>query len=951
MAVNVVLKSVWDDRGIKDAQKAIGSFNQGFDRVFKGVAVAAAAAAAAVAVFAKQSITAASSLEESTNAVNVAFGDAAEGILKIGETSAKSFGLARTEFNQAAVRFSAFAERVVGQGGDVAGFIENITQRAADFASVFNIEVSEALRVFQSGLSGEAEPLKRFGINLLDTEVKAYALRAGIIGVGESLTETQKVQARYGLLLESTNKVQGDFANTSDSLANQQRILQATFTDLQAEIGTALLPVVSALVKQIADFLLPKLEEFGKWIKSPQGEKAVKDFGTAIANVLTAAFNFAEWIIANFDEIKDYAIAIGIAAVAFRTFTGAVQLATGALALFKTVAAAGVFFGIAAGLAAIAGGMYLVYQNTKQVTDEVEAQRVKILENENAFVTAATNGASAYKGLLPNIRYNTEETRNLTGQVFSAAYHLQELDNIKLQNLRREVANSAGELNRFRNIAAGITGKTTPTLPELPPLPKGSGPSAFEQTQKIIKDAQKKLKQASEQYNKAVGNARKTYDRAIVEANKTYTEGVTEAETQRDKSLADALSDHTKNLATIQRDFARKQADIIQQSIDRLRDAYASAVRANVADLFETEEVGKSIDNLINNLRDRLTASRNLVANTALLASRGFSQTFLEQVVGAGLETGNELAKAILEATPETQRELQSLFGALEQESETGMDSVAKTIYDKTGLATSELKKLFAQTQADLVEALKQAQIDYSAAQAEIQQSFTDALAQAQKNRDDAFGRANESLNDALSSAKDQYLETLSDIREAFEEQIKALEGKLGGLAGTVKNFRALLASLMGGKLPTNLEGLLAGAAGGLTSGTNLLTGQEVEVVQGLNVSAKAVNGATGLLIDSATDVGNTLAYLDARIANAFKYATNIGDTNAAAAASARATAAEFIAQRQALANAGEAAVGTVININVKTDTTQSLAMVGRTLGNTITKYVTTGGEVLVSSK
>ena len=179
-SVRVVLKSIWDDKGIKAAERSLQSVSKGITNTFKGIGIAAAAGAAAITKLSVDSIRAASDLQESTNAVNVAFGDAADAILRIGETSAESLGVARTEFNQAAVRFSAFAERVVGQGGDVAGFIGDITTRAADFASVFNIDVSEALQVFQSGLSGEAEPLKRFGINLLDSEVKAYAMANGI---------------------------------------------------------------------------------------------------------------------------------------------------------------------------------------------------------------------------------------------------------------------------------------------------------------------------------------------------------------------------------------------------------------------------------------------------------------------------------------------------------------------------------------------------------------------------------------------------------------------------------------------------------------------------------------------------------------------------------------------------------------------------------------------------
>jgi polysaccharide deacetylase 2 family uncharacterized protein YibQ len=50
------------------------------------------------------------------------------------------------------------------------------------------------------------------------------------------------VQARYGLLMESTSQFQGDFADTSDGLANSQRVLKARLTDLSAELGENLVP-------------------------------------------------------------------------------------------------------------------------------------------------------------------------------------------------------------------------------------------------------------------------------------------------------------------------------------------------------------------------------------------------------------------------------------------------------------------------------------------------------------------------------------------------------------------------------------------------------------------------------------------------------------------------------------------------------------------------------------
>jgi len=256
-AINIPVVSKFDPTGLKQAQGALGGFKKSLGGV--AAALGAAFSVRAIGNFTKAAVASASTLEESLNAVSVSYGDASDAIISLGEDAATRLGVTQSAFNESAVRFSAFADRVVGDGGNVAGFVDDVTTRASDFASVFNIEVSEALQVFQSGLAGEAEPLKRFGINLLQSEVQAYALREGIISVGEQMTEEQKVQARYGLLMESTAKTAGDFANTSDGLANSQRILGASFEDMKATVGNALLPAFASL----SAGLLPVVERLG----------------------------------------------------------------------------------------------------------------------------------------------------------------------------------------------------------------------------------------------------------------------------------------------------------------------------------------------------------------------------------------------------------------------------------------------------------------------------------------------------------------------------------------------------------------------------------------------------------------------------------------------------------------------------------------------------------------
>jgi hypothetical protein len=254
----------------KTTGTASSKFSQ-FGVLAKG-AIAGIGAAAAVQ-FGRTAVDAATDLEESVNAVRVTFKGAADAVLDIGDNSAKSFGLARSEFNSLAVQFAGFATKVAGPGGDVAGVIEDLTTRVADFASVMNLDLATAAQVFQSTLAGETEPIRRYGKDVSAAAVEQFALETGLIRTKAELTESIKVQARYGLLMRDTADTAGDFARTSDSLANQQRVLAARFKDAQAELGQALVPALSeaaeglTAVLEVADRLrlLDLAAVLGEW--------------------------------------------------------------------------------------------------------------------------------------------------------------------------------------------------------------------------------------------------------------------------------------------------------------------------------------------------------------------------------------------------------------------------------------------------------------------------------------------------------------------------------------------------------------------------------------------------------------------------------------------------------------------------------------------------------------
>lgn len=245
--------------GGKEGGKAFGG---AFVGGLKGIAgpLAAVFGAQAVAGFAKGAVTEASDLRESVNAVRVSYGDAAKDVLALGKNSATAFGLSRSEFNGYAVRFQAFTKTIAGEGGNVEKTLGDLMGRATDFASVMNLDVADAAGVFQSGLAGETEPLRRFGIDLSAARVEAYAYANGIAKSGAELTENQKIQARYGALMEQTKKTQGDFANTSDELANQQRILGARWDNAKAKLANGLLPVATGFMRLLNDGLGPAMK-------------------------------------------------------------------------------------------------------------------------------------------------------------------------------------------------------------------------------------------------------------------------------------------------------------------------------------------------------------------------------------------------------------------------------------------------------------------------------------------------------------------------------------------------------------------------------------------------------------------------------------------------------------------------------------------------------------------
>lgn len=204
-------------------------------------------------------ISGASDLNESLSKVRVVFGENAGAIESWASKASTSMGQSRQQALEAAGTFGNLFDALGLGSKDAANMSQSVVGLATDLSSFNNIGTDVALEKLRAGLVGEVEPLRTLGVNLNAAMVEAKAMEMGLADANGEISESAKVQARYALILEQTKNAQGDFARTSGGLANQQRILKASWTDLKAGIGQALLPVITSLVKVLAGEVVPAM--------------------------------------------------------------------------------------------------------------------------------------------------------------------------------------------------------------------------------------------------------------------------------------------------------------------------------------------------------------------------------------------------------------------------------------------------------------------------------------------------------------------------------------------------------------------------------------------------------------------------------------------------------------------------------------------------------------------
>ena len=271
---------------------------------FKALGSAIKSAVSGFASFAKEGINLASDLGEVQNVVDTTFGSSgAKEIETFAKSAATSFGMSELSAKQFTGTIGSMFKSMGVADDAVLLMSTGIAGLAGDIASFYNLDPQEAFDKLRSGISGETEPLKQLGINMSVANLEAYALAQGITTAYSKMSQAEQATLRYNYIMQATADAQGDFSKTSDSFANQQRILQLNIENLSASIGKKLLPTVNSFTTAINGLLSgnTSMYEFTQQI-SKLAVDTVRSFASALPEMVKMGGQFVSTLLTGIME-------------------------------------------------------------------------------------------------------------------------------------------------------------------------------------------------------------------------------------------------------------------------------------------------------------------------------------------------------------------------------------------------------------------------------------------------------------------------------------------------------------------------------------------------------------------------------------------------------------------------------------------------------------------------
>ncbi len=266
---SVIIDTRLDTTGV---QKGVSAIKQSFDGLGSavkkiGLLIGGVFAVGKLVQFGKECVELGSDLAEVQNVVDVTFTTMSDKVNEFAKNAMTSAGLSETMAKRYVGTFGAMSKSFGFSEAQAYDMSTALTQLTGDVASFYNISQDLAYIKLKSVFTGETETLKDLGVVMTQSALDQYALANGYGKTTSAMTEQEKVALRLAFVQEQLSAASGDFIRTSDSWANQVRVMQLQLQSLKATVGQGLINIFTPVLKVI-NILLGKLATLANAFKS-----------------------------------------------------------------------------------------------------------------------------------------------------------------------------------------------------------------------------------------------------------------------------------------------------------------------------------------------------------------------------------------------------------------------------------------------------------------------------------------------------------------------------------------------------------------------------------------------------------------------------------------------------------------------------------------------------------
>lgn len=266
---SVIIDTRMDTSGVQNGVSAIKQSFNGLGSAVKkiGLLIGGAFAVGKLVQFGKECVELGSDLTEVQNVVDVTFTTMSDKVNEFAKNAMTSAGLSETMAKRYVGTFGAMSKSFGFSEAQAYDMSTALTQLTGDVASFYNISQDLAYIKLKSVFTGETETLKDLGVVMTQSALDQYALANGYGKTTSAMTEQEKVALRLAFVQKQLSAASGDFIRTSDSWANQVRVMQLQLQSLKATVGQGLINIFTPVLKVI-NVLLGKLATLANAFKS-----------------------------------------------------------------------------------------------------------------------------------------------------------------------------------------------------------------------------------------------------------------------------------------------------------------------------------------------------------------------------------------------------------------------------------------------------------------------------------------------------------------------------------------------------------------------------------------------------------------------------------------------------------------------------------------------------------